>query len=121
MLPVVWHPKAQQDLLDIVSFVVILELPNPKLDIPAGVTCEARFPGAGDGKNEWKGQTGVMESLQQIAQTTFAKNRARQPFHDSDEEAPGKKDQQQEEKHAQGPSNGHAQRIGQSRPEKINR
>ena len=28
------------------TFVVILELPNPDLRIPAGVTCKAKFPGA---------------------------------------------------------------------------
>jgi hypothetical protein len=28
------------------TFVTILELPNPNLEIPAGVTCEARFPEA---------------------------------------------------------------------------
>ena len=36
------------------TFVVLLELANPKLDIPVGMSCEARFPGA-DGekrKNE---------------------------------------------------------------------
>jgi RND family efflux transporter MFP subunit len=27
------------------AFVVLLELPNPKLDIPAGVACKAKFPG----------------------------------------------------------------------------
>jgi hypothetical protein len=26
------------------TFVVLLELPNPNLEIPAGVTCTARFP-----------------------------------------------------------------------------
>lgn len=30
------------------TFVVLLELANPKLEIPAGITCEARFPGAGE-------------------------------------------------------------------------
>jgi RND family efflux transporter MFP subunit len=43
-------------LLDAASgtFVVLLELLNPKLDIPAGVTCEARFAGVeeADRKNE---------------------------------------------------------------------
>jgi RND family efflux transporter MFP subunit len=39
-------------LLDAASgtFVVLLDLPNPQFDIPAGVTCEARFPGLGDGE-----------------------------------------------------------------------
>ncbi|MDR2112453.1 MAG: hypothetical protein LBQ62_05040 [Candidatus Accumulibacter sp.] len=61
---------------------------------------------------------GVTESLPQVAEVAFAKNRARQPFHDLDEQFPGKKDQQQEEKHAQDPSNGRAQRIGHPRSEK---
>jgi hypothetical protein len=26
------------------TFVVLLELPNPNLEIPAGVTCSAEFP-----------------------------------------------------------------------------
>jgi RND family efflux transporter MFP subunit len=45
-------------LLDAASgtFVVLLDLPNPQLDIPAGVTCEARFEGVGDGEERKGGR-----------------------------------------------------------------
>jgi RND family efflux transporter MFP subunit len=49
MGPYVAVVRSVDRLLDAASgtFVVLLELANPKLDIPAGVTCEARFEGVG--------------------------------------------------------------------------
>lgn len=44
--------KSVDRLIDAASgtFVVLLEMPNPKLDIPAGVKCKVTFPSAVQGK-----------------------------------------------------------------------
>lgn len=43
--------KTIDRLIDAASgtFVVFLEMPNPKLDVPAGVKCKAEFPGVSSG------------------------------------------------------------------------
>ncbi|HEX8961621.1 MAG TPA: efflux RND transporter periplasmic adaptor subunit [Rhodocyclaceae bacterium] len=46
--------KSIDRLIDAASgtFVVLLEMPNPKLDIPAGVKCRAAFPGLVDSTHD---------------------------------------------------------------------